>query len=171
MYRQSAHHQSEGVVDDGTCQWHHRGSQTTRSHAAQQRQRRGPIRCRLHYPNQALPHGADRHLMLARWHTHHTAARVATRRRFAGWCPKRLTRTGATGARRGVTATIERKLKRRDAVEPVIGHMKSDGGLARNFLKGVEGDAINALLGTTCARSSRSCGFFAPNGASRCGSS
>ena len=50
------------------------------------------------------------------------------------------------GARRGVTAAIHRKLKRSNAVEPVIGHMKSDGRLARNFLKGVEGDAINALL-------------------------
>ena len=50
------------------------------------------------------------------------------------------------GAKRGVTAAIRRKLKRRNAVEPVIGHMKSDGRLARNFLKGVDGDAINALL-------------------------
>ena len=50
------------------------------------------------------------------------------------------------GARRGVTAAIHRKLKRRNAVEPVIGHMKSDGRLARNFLKGVNGDAMNALL-------------------------
>ena len=50
------------------------------------------------------------------------------------------------GAKRGVTAAIHRKLKRRNAVEPVIGHMKSDGRLARNFLKGIEGDAMNALL-------------------------
>ena len=45
-----------------------------------------------------------------------------------------------------MTQAIERKLKRRNAVEPVIGHLKSDGRLARNFLKGVEGDAMNALL-------------------------
>jgi IS5 family transposase len=51
-----------------------------------------------------------------------------------------------SGTKRGVTATIQRKLKRRNAVEPVIGHLKSDGRLARNFLKGVEGDAMNALL-------------------------
>jgi transposase, IS5 family len=50
------------------------------------------------------------------------------------------------GARRGVTAAIKKKLKRRNAVEPIIGHMKSDGRLARNFLKGVAGDAMNALL-------------------------
>ncbi len=33
-----------------------------------------------------------------------------------------------------------------NSVEPVIGHLKSDGRLARNFLKGIEGDAMNALL-------------------------
>lgn len=50
------------------------------------------------------------------------------------------------GAKRGVTVAIKKKLKRRNAVEPVIGHMKSDGRLGRNFLKGVAGDAMNALL-------------------------
>jgi transposase, IS5 family len=50
------------------------------------------------------------------------------------------------GARRGATAAIHRKLRRRNAVEPVIGHMKSDGRLAHNFLLGIEGDAINTLL-------------------------
>jgi IS5 family transposase len=50
------------------------------------------------------------------------------------------------GAKRGVTPTIKKKLKRRNAVEPVIGHMKNDGRLGRNFLKGAAGDAINALL-------------------------
>jgi IS5 family transposase len=50
------------------------------------------------------------------------------------------------GAKCGMTEAIKRKLKRRNAIEPVIGHMKSDGRLARNFLKGIEGDAMNALL-------------------------
>ena len=50
------------------------------------------------------------------------------------------------GAKRGVTAAIRKKLKRRNAVEPVIGHMKADGRLGRNFLKGAQGDAMNALL-------------------------
>lgn len=31
-------------------------------------------------------------------------------------------------------------------MEPVIGHMKNDGHLGRNFLKGIAGDAMNALL-------------------------
>jgi IS5 family transposase len=49
------------------------------------------------------------------------------------------------GTKRGVTLAIKKKLKRRNAVEPVIGHMKNDGRLGRNFLKGAAGDAINAL--------------------------
>lgn len=50
------------------------------------------------------------------------------------------------GAKRGVTVAIKKKLKRRNAVEPVIGHMKTDGRLGRNFLKDAQGDAMNALL-------------------------
>jgi IS5 family transposase len=50
------------------------------------------------------------------------------------------------GAKRGFTVSIKKKLKRRNAIEPVIGHMKSDGRLGRNFLKGTIGDAINAIL-------------------------
>jgi len=53
---------------------------------------------------------------------------------------------GIAGAKRGVTAAIKKKLKRRNAVEPVIGHMKSDGRLGRNFLKGATGDVMNAVL-------------------------
>jgi transposase, IS5 family len=51
-----------------------------------------------------------------------------------------------SGAKRGITPTIHKHLKRRNAIEPVIGHLKSDSRLARNFLKGGHGDAINALL-------------------------
>jgi IS5 family transposase len=37
-------------------------------------------------------------------------------------------------------------IKRRSAIEPTIGHMKSDGKLDRNWLKGRLGDAIHAIL-------------------------
>ena len=50
------------------------------------------------------------------------------------------------GAKRGVTVAIRKELKRRNAVEPAIGHMKNDGRLGRNFLKGIAGDAVSALL-------------------------
>ncbi len=36
--------------------------------------------------------------------------------------------------------------RRRAAIEPVIGHLKSDFGLSRNFLKGKIGDSINVML-------------------------
>jgi IS5 family transposase len=44
------------------------------------------------------------------------------------------------------TEAIRRELRRRSAIEPVIGHMKNDGLLDRNFLKGKDGDRINAIL-------------------------
>jgi IS5 family transposase len=51
-----------------------------------------------------------------------------------------------SGQRKGVTRAIRKELKRRSAIEPEIGHMKSDGHLGRCFLKGVEGDAVNVIL-------------------------
>lgn len=47
---------------------------------------------------------------------------------------------------RKLSYTLKRHLRRRAAIEPEIGHMKGDGLLGRNFLKGMVGDAINALL-------------------------
>jgi len=41
---------------------------------------------------------------------------------------------------------IKKEMKRRSAIEPVIGHLKNDGHLGRNYLKGVLGDKINAIL-------------------------
>ena len=54
-----------------------------------------------------------------------------------------------SGQKRGVTARIRRCLKRRQAIEPIISHLKHDGWLGRNHLKGTEGDSINVLL--SCA--------------------
>lgn len=44
------------------------------------------------------------------------------------------------------TGSLRRLLKRRNAVEPVIGHAKQDHALGRNYLKGQQGDRMNALL-------------------------
>ena len=41
---------------------------------------------------------------------------------------------------------MRRERRRRAAIEPVIGHMKSDGLLGRNFLLGTQGDAANVIL-------------------------
>jgi IS5 family transposase len=42
--------------------------------------------------------------------------------------------------------SLLRWMRRRSAIEPVIGHMKADHGMERNYLKGREGDMINAIL-------------------------
>lgn len=51
-----------------------------------------------------------------------------------------------SGQKRGVHGQIRRELRRRSGIEPVIGHMKSDGRMGRCYLKGAEGDAINVIL-------------------------
>jgi IS5 family transposase len=51
-----------------------------------------------------------------------------------------------SGQKRGLTEAIKRDLRRRSAIEPVIGHAKSDHRMNRNYLKGSAGDAINAVL-------------------------
>ena len=51
-----------------------------------------------------------------------------------------------SGQKRGITATLKAQIKRRSAIEPHIGHMKTDGKLGRNMLKGFIGDQINASL-------------------------
>ena len=44
------------------------------------------------------------------------------------------------------TRSVRRWFKRRAAIEPIFGHLKSDNRMRRNQLKGKEGDKINALL-------------------------
>ena len=44
------------------------------------------------------------------------------------------------------SGALRKHFKRRNAIEPVIGHEKQDHGLGRNHLRGREGDCINALL-------------------------
>lgn len=51
-----------------------------------------------------------------------------------------------SGQRRGMTRTMKQMIKRRSAIEPTIGHMKMDGRLNRNPLKGALGDALHAVL-------------------------
>ena len=48
--------------------------------------------------------------------------------------------------KRGVHGQIKKELRRRAAIEAVIGHCKTDGHLDRNFLKGRLGDQINAVM-------------------------
>jgi len=50
------------------------------------------------------------------------------------------------GKAKSLTQQQRRWLKRRQAIEPVIGHLKSDHRMSRCWLKGAMGDAINAVL-------------------------
>ena len=51
-----------------------------------------------------------------------------------------------SGQKRGMTPQIKRELRRRSAVEPVIGHLKAEHRMGRNYLWFRRGDAANAVL-------------------------
>jgi len=73
-------------------------------------------------------------------------ARLYVDRGYRGHNDRCKDRVFLSGQRRGLTPTIRKELRRRSAIEPAIGHMKSDGRLGRNYLLGTLGDAINAIL-------------------------
>jgi IS5 family transposase len=91
----------------------------------------------------------------------HTLAPVLTElERFTGVTPQRIHvdksdrghthphrfRVWISGRVRGVTRVIKREMRRRAAVEPVIGYLKADHRMNRNVLRGREGDRLNVLL-------------------------
>jgi IS5 family transposase len=55
-------------------------------------------------------------------------------------------RVWISGQVRRVTKTIRREMRRRAAIEPVIGHIKAEHRMDRNYLKGRDGDRANAVL-------------------------
>src|SRR5262249_10522906 len=65
---------------------------------------------------------------------------------YRGHDTQKPMRVFISGQRRGVHGVIKRELRRRSAIEPVIGHLKEDGHLGRNFLKACHGDQNNAVL-------------------------
>ena len=50
------------------------------------------------------------------------------------------------GQKRGVSPAIKKQMKRRAAIEPVIGHVKNEHRMNRNYLAHTMGDRINAIL-------------------------
>jgi IS5 family transposase len=50
------------------------------------------------------------------------------------------------GQKRGITPRQRHRLRRRNTIEPIIGHMKTDGKLGRCFLHAKLGDAVNVIL-------------------------
>ena len=55
-------------------------------------------------------------------------------------------RVFTSGQKRRLTPAIKRQMRRRSAVEPVIGHLKSEHRMDRNYLAGEQGDAVNSVL-------------------------
>lgn len=55
-------------------------------------------------------------------------------------------RVWISGQVRRTTAAIKREMKRRASIEPIIGHLKAEHRMDRNYLKGRSGDRINAIL-------------------------
>ena len=55
-------------------------------------------------------------------------------------------RVFTAGQKRRMTPAIKRRMRRRSAVEPVIGHLKAEHRMGRNHLAHTAGDAINAVL-------------------------
>src|SRR5262249_25292444 len=60
--------------------------------------------------------------------------------------PEHRFKVYTAGQRRRITAQIKREFKRRAAIEPVIGHLKDDHRLGRNYLAHAGGDAVNVVL-------------------------
>jgi transposase, IS5 family len=55
-------------------------------------------------------------------------------------------RVYTSGQKRRMTPQIKREMRRRAAIEPVIGHIKNEHRMGRNYLAHEQGDAINAIL-------------------------
>jgi transposase, IS5 family len=55
-------------------------------------------------------------------------------------------RVFVSGQKRRMTDAIKRQMRRRSAVEPVIGHLKAEHRMGRNHLAHKSGDAANAVL-------------------------
>ncbi|MBQ0960875.1 IS5 family transposase [Ideonella sp. 4Y11] len=77
--------------------------------------------------------------------TGHMPKIVLADRGYRGAQPPSGTRLLISHTRR-LPKRLKTLLKRRQVVEPMIGHMKADGLLGKNWLKGADGDALHALL-------------------------
>ena len=73
--------------------------------------------------------------------------RIYVDKGYAGHDYENKLKVFKSGQRRGVYGQIKRELKRRSAIEPIIGHLKSDHKMNRCRLKGwLLGDKINAIF-------------------------
>jgi transposase, IS5 family len=75
-----------------------------------------------------------------------TVRRIHADKGYRGHNYQNRFRVWISGQVRRVTKAIRREMRRRAAIEPVIGHLKNDHRMDRNYLKGRDGDRINAVL-------------------------
>ncbi len=75
-----------------------------------------------------------------------TAKRVHVDKGYRGHNHPNKFKVWISGQVRRTTAALRREMKRRAAVEPVIGHIKAEHRMDRNYLRGRDGDRINAVL-------------------------
>jgi IS5 family transposase len=76
----------------------------------------------------------------------HEVKRIHVDKGYRGHTYPNTFRGWISGQVRNVTATIRREMKRRAAVEPVIGHLNAEHRMDRNHLKGHDGDRANPIL-------------------------
>ena len=57
--------------------------------------------------------------------------------------------SGSPGQSYYETRKVKKKFCKRAGIEPVIGHLKSDHRMMRNYLKGTLGDVVNTLMAAT----------------------
>ena len=112
-----------------------------------------PGRCPI-TPTTATPCGtsltAPRHLPAVR------SSKPMLTRGTAATTRKNPRRVFISDQKRGVFGVIKRELRRRSAIEPIIGHLKAEGHLGRCYLKGRAGDAADVALSTVGHKSAAS---------------
>lgn len=74
------------------------------------------------------------------------AAEAFVDRGYKGMGSYKSTKIHVPKPDKNISKTKRKRHSRRAAIEPVIGHLKADYRLCRNYLKGILGDQINLLL-------------------------
>ncbi|PSF11894.1 IS5/IS1182 family transposase, partial [Marinobacter fuscus] len=91
-------------------------------------------------------HTVDTALKRVLLHTSKMPEHLLADRGYRGSESTFLSKIHITGKRRGRGKAHPDQQHRRNSIEPIIGHLKSDGLMFRNFLRGFAGDKIHAVL-------------------------
>jgi len=91
-------------------------------------------------------HTVDTALKRVLLHTHQMPEHLVADRGYRGSEGTFLSKVHITGKRRGRGKAHPDQQHRRNSIEPIIGHLKSDGLMFRNFLRGFTGDKTHAVL-------------------------